>query len=94
MKREEFSLARGFVAFGVAVALVCDAVSGWNQRQFLREEAAFANAALEQDSGQLEEPLLVLVNGENAVPESWWFLPYLVDDEVVEPVRGTFCRMT
>ena len=30
MKREEFSLARGFVAFGVAVALVCDAVSGWN----------------------------------------------------------------
>ena len=83
MKREEFSLARGFVAFGVAVALVCDAVSGWNQRQFLRE-AAPANAAPEQDSGQLEEPLLVLVNGENAVPESWWFLPYLVDDEVVD----------
>lgn len=69
MKREEFSLARGFVAFGVAVALVCDAVSGWNQRQFLRE-AAPANAAPEQDSGQLEEPLLVLVNGENAVPGS------------------------
>ncbi|MFR8127508.1 MAG: hypothetical protein ACLU8J_11620, partial [Acutalibacter sp.] len=83
MKREEFSLARGFVAFGVAVALVCDAVSGWNQRQFLRE-AAPANAAPEQDSGQLEEPLLVLVNGENAVPGSWWFLPYLVDDEVVD----------
>lgn len=84
MKREEFSLARGFVAFGVAVALVCDAVSGWNQRQFLREEAAPVNAAPEQGSGQLEEPLLVLVNGENAVPESWWFLPYLVDDEVVD----------
>lgn len=84
MKREEFSLARGFMAFGVAVALVCDAVSGWNQQQFLREEAAFANAAPSQDSGQLEEPLLVLVNGENPVPESWWFLPYLVDDEVVD----------
>ena len=26
----------------------------------------------------------MLVNGENAVPESWWFLPYLVDDEVVD----------
>ena len=33
---------------------------------------------------QLDDPLLVLVNEEVPVPEDWRFLPYLVDDEVVD----------
>ena len=84
MKREEFSLARGICGLWGGGGPGLRRCKRLEPAAILREEAAPANAAPEQDSGQLEEPLLVLVNGENAVPESWWFLPYLVDDEVVD----------
>lgn len=74
--------ARAVIALGLAVALCCNALGSWEgQRLAGRErEAQAVNGTVEQG----EDPLLVVVNREHALPQGRTFLPYLVDDEVVD----------
>lgn len=75
----------------VLVAALCDfggSVTGRRAAENSAKETALANALPQnevfQEYQQLTDPLLVLVNGEVPVPEKWEFIPFLVDDEVVD----------
>ena len=75
----------------VLVAVLCNfggSVTGKRVIADTARETALANALPDQgvfqDYRQLSDPLLVLVNREVPLPEDWGFLPFLVDDEVVD----------
>ena len=83
--------AGAIIGLGVAVALACNTLGILDSRHLVKEaagETAAVNAAAQEGFfdgfQQLDDPLLVLVNEEVPVPEDWRFLPYLVDDEVVD----------
>ena len=79
------------IALGIAVALLCNwggSLEGERLKTEIVQESALANGVPQQnafqDYSQLSDPMLVLVNEEVPLPESWGFLPFLVDDEVVD----------
>ena len=79
------------IALGIAVALLCNwggSLEGERLKMEIVQESALANGVPQQnafqDYEQLSDPMLVLVNEEVPLPESWGFLPFLVDDEVVD----------
>ena len=83
--------AGAIIGLGMAVALACNTLGILDSRHLVKEaagETAAVNAAAQEGFfdgfQQLDDPLLVLVNEEVPVPEDWRFLPYLVDDEVVD----------
>ena len=81
-------MAKMIITLGVAVALLCNFGDVWTSRRIEESSLQMANAALEQENlmetDQLSDPLLVVVNETIALPEDWEFLPFLVDDEVVD----------
>lgn len=84
-------VAMAVIALGVGIALLCDFGGIVTGRQIVENEIreeTLANALPEQGMfagyEQLSNPLCVLVNGEVPLPEDWEFLPFLVDDEVVD----------
>lgn len=94
-KTSSRGVATAVIFLGLTVALM---VNGWD-RQRMHEGSpaepdgvAMVNGDLEQGQfagyEQSEDPLLVLVNQEVALPEDWSFFPYLVDDEVVDRRMG------
>lgn len=79
------------IALCVMVAVLCNFGGSVTGRRIVADtarETALANALPDQEGfqgyQQLDDPLLVLVNGEVSLPEDWGFLPFLVDDEVVD----------
>lgn len=84
-------VAIAVIALGVGVSLLCDIGGSAANRHIVErviQEETLANALPEQELfvgyEQLSDPLCVLVNGEVALPEDWEFIPFLVDDEVVD----------
>ena len=94
-QKSSAGVAGAMIALCTAVALLCNfggSVSGQREAEEIAKDAALANAQPDQGMfqgyQQLSDPLLVLVNGEVPLPETWEFLPFLVDDQVVDRRMG------
>lgn len=86
-KRPAWAASGGIIAVALAVVLLCNYFGSWPARS-LAGETNMANAVPAQqdtaDISPLEDPLLVLVNKEHPLEETWEWLPFLVDDEIVD----------
>lgn len=83
-------VAAAIIVLALLLSMAVSALGYWENQDAAKEaaqqavETAVGVAGPFQGYRQMEDPLLVLVNGEVPLPEGWQITPRMVDDELVD----------